>query len=271
MINRKHTKENIEMIVECIRHYFKTNASPSTKAIIGISGGKDSTIAATLCTMALGKDRVYGVMMPCGVQDDIQDSYDVVNYLGIDYCVINIEAPVAAHYDTLKYAYAGMDIGDEEAWHRIITNAPARIRMTTLYSIAALIGGRVINTCNASEDFIGYSTKFGDGAGDYSPLGVYTVTEVIEMGKVLGLPERFIFKAPSDGMCGKTDEENLGFTYKELDKYLLDIEPLSPDTYEKVKNWHNRNIHKLIPMPKAPRITYPTPLRWGVIDGLPLP
>ena len=270
MVDRKQAEKNVDVIVQDIKRYFETNGSPSTKAIIGISGGKDSTVAAALCVLALGVDRVYGVMMPCEVQDDIQDSHDVVNYLGIDYCIVNIGAPVAAHYDTLKYTYAGMDIGDEEAWHRVITNAPARIRMTTLYSIAALIGGRVINTCNASEDFIGYSTKFGDSAGDYSPLGNYTVAEVIEMGEVLGLPEHLIFKAPSDGMCGKTDEENLGFTYRELDNYLLDIEPLSPETRKKVKAWHNRNIHKLMPMPKAPRTNYPIPLMMGITEGIPL-
>lgn len=267
----EHAERCIELIVNDIREYFSENGTPETKAIIGISGGKDSTIAAALCCLALGADRVYGVLMPCEVQDDIQYSYDAVNYLGIDYCVVNIGAPVMAHYDTLKYTFAGMSVGDEEAWHRVTTNAPARIRMTTLYSVAALIGGRVINTCNASEDYIGYSTKFGDSAGDYSPLGNYTVAEIRDMGKVLELPEHLIFKPPSDGMCGKTDEENLGFTYQELDNYLLDIEPLSPESYEKIKAWHNRNTHKLMPMRKAPRPNWPIQLSAGLVNYIPLP
>jgi NAD+ synthase len=122
--------------------------------------------------------------------------------------------------------------------------------MTTLYAVAALYpNSRVVNTCNYSEDFVGYSTKYGDAAGDFSPLGGLTVREVLAIGDALGLPYELVHKAPSDGMCGKTDEDNLGFTYDELDGFLLGESPLSPETMSKVSRLHNSTRHKYTPMP----------------------
>ena len=205
-------------LIAWIKEQFKD--IPDGKAIIGISGGKDSTIAAALCVEALGADRVVGVLMPQGAQKDINDSREVCEHLGIYHMEINI-GYVCSHLCGLldeEYDFDKCCINNP----MIKTNLPARIRMTTLYAVAALYpNSRVVNTCNYSEDFVGYSTKYGDAAGDFSPLGNLTVREVLEIGDDLGLPYHLVHKAPSDGMCGKTDEDNLGFTYEELDGFLL--------------------------------------------------
>jgi NAD+ synthase len=238
-----------EQCINWIREQFKD--IPDGKAIIGISGGKDSTIAAALCVEALGADRVIGVLMPQGKQNDINDSYEVVATLKLQYHVVNIGAACEALYHSISDAV--FLCGGKKAVETnsmITTNAPARIRMTTLYAIAALYpNSRVVNTCNRSEDFVGYSTKYGDAAGDFSPLGNLTVREVIEIGDDLGLPKHLVHKAPSDGMCGKTDEDNLGFTYEELDGFLLGDGGLTMETMNKVARLHKATRHKYTPMP----------------------
>jgi NAD+ synthase len=240
--------------INWIKEYFKDN--PDGKAIIGISGGKDSTIAAALCVEALGADRVIGVMMPNGVQSDINDSIAVIKLLGIEPLNININQA----YEGLV---AGMTIGIDEGFApldetfafidsnpMIKTNLPARLRMATLYAVAALYpNSRVVNTCNRSEDYVGYSTKFGDAAGDFSPLGNLTVREVLEIGDELGLPKHLVHKAPSDGMCGKTDEDNLGFTYEQLDDYILGTGAVDEEAVKKIERLHKATRHKYSPMP----------------------
>lgn len=228
--------------------WIRTQVPEGGKAVLGISGGKDSTIAAALCVKALGAENVVGVMMPNGEQKDIEDSIDVCHYLGIINMTINIG-------DTVRFLCREID----EAYDydhccinnpMIKTNLPARIRMTTLYAVAALYpNSRVVNTCNFSEDYVGYSTKYGDAAGDFSPLGRLTVREVLAIGDALGLPYSLVHKAPSDGMCGKTDEDNLGFTYDELDGFLLCERGLSPETMSKVARLHKSTRHKYVPMP----------------------
>lgn len=238
-------------VIQWIRDYYKDN--PEGKAIIGISGGKDSTIAAALCVEALGANRVIGVLMPNGVQADIGDSREVCEYLGIYSLEIIIKEAYEAILDSMKIALT------EKGWPRpdccrfnnmIKTNLPARLRMATLYAVAALYpNSRVVNTCNFSEDYVGYSTKYGDAAGDFSPLGRLTVREVLQIGDDLGLPYELVHKTPSDGMCGKTDEDNLGFTYDELDGFLLCERGLSPETMSKVARLHKSTRHKYVPMP----------------------
>lgn len=243
--------------VNWIKDYFKDN--PDGKAIIGISGGKDSTIAAALCVEALGADRVIGVMMPQDYQTDIYDSKEVCDMLGITPFTINIGRTCTVLMDwivgSLTFAphnkeYMPDAVTTVISNPMIKTNLPARIRMTTLYAVAALYpNSRVVNTCNCSEDYVGYSTKFGDAAGDFSPLGKLTVREVLEIGDELGLPERLVHKAPSDGMCGKTDEDNLGFTYNELDDYILGTGEVSDETKAKIERLHKSSRHKYQPMP----------------------
>jgi NAD+ synthase len=228
-------------IVQWIRVYFAENGQAG-QAVIGISGGKDSTVSAALCVAALGADRVYGVLMPRGVQKDIGVSHEVVGHLGIRHSVINIRDSVDALLTSMR---EGGVTPNEQAK----VNTPARVRMAALYAVSAAIGGRVVNTCNLSEDFVGYSTKFGDAAGDFSPLSRLTVTEVKAVGQELDLPARFIEKAPEDGLTGKTDEENLGFTYAVLDRYIREGVCEDAQMKARIDRLHESNLHKLKPMP----------------------
>lgn len=231
-------------VVEWVRDLFERTASPTTNAVIGISGGKDSSVAAAVCVKALGRDRVIGVLMPQGEQADIAYSRLLVDTLGIKSYTINIGDTVSAFMNELSKHM--------EPSEQARVNTPARVRMTTLYAVAACHNGRVVNTCNLSEDWVGYSTKFGDAAGDFSPLSALTVTEVLQVGDLLGLPHELVHKVPIDGLCGKTDEENLGFTYAMLDKYIRGEDDLSsvPEIKEKIDRLHRANLHKLQLMPK---------------------
>ena len=244
-----NAKQKTETCIEWIKDYFKDN--PDGKAIIGISGGKDSTIAAALCVEALGGDRVIGVLMPNEHQSDIYDSYEVVARLNLQYHVVNIGSACRELYRFLADAVflsGGKRAIEENTM--ITTNTPARLRMATLYAVAALYpNSRVVNTCNRSEDYVGYSTKYGDAAGDFSPLGNLTVREVLEIGDELGLPEHLVHKAPSDGMCGKTDEDNLGFTYEQLDNHILGTAAVDEEVVEKIERLHRATRHKYEPMP----------------------
>ncbi|MBE5824287.1 MAG: NAD(+) synthase [Butyrivibrio sp.] len=241
-----NAEAEIEHIVAWIRDWFANNG-PKANAVIGISGGKDSSIVAALLVKALGKDRVVGVLMPNGEQKDIADSKKVVEVLGIKHFIVNINPAVEGEYEALRAA--GVEIGKDA-----IINTPPRIRMTTLYAVAQSLpeGGRVTNTCNRSEDWVGYSTKYGDAAGDFSPCSDYLVCEMLQIGDALGLPKELIHKTPSDGLSGMSDEDKLGFTYATLDHYVLTGEIEDQATKEKIDRLHRLNLHKLqtIPMYK---------------------
>ncbi|MDR2854750.1 MAG: NAD(+) synthase [Methanomicrobiales archaeon] len=231
-----------EELVQWIADYFWSNGTSQTKAVIGISGGKDSSIVAALCKEAIGKERVLGVIMPQGYQDDIDIAYKLCETLDIPCLEINIQNAVQALYTEIENA-------NLELTTVATFNTPARIRMATLYAVSGIVGGRVANTCNLSEDWVGYSTKFGDSAGDFSPLSDLTVTEVKEIGRELGLASIFIDKSPVDGLCGKTDEDNLGFTYAVLDRYIRENICANQKVKEKIDNMQRQNLHKLRPMP----------------------
>ncbi len=223
-----------------IRDFFEKNGK-GCNAVLGISGGKDSSVAAALCVEALGKDRVIGVLMPSGKQHDIDMAYLLVNHLGIKHYEINIKGAV----DAIKES-----IGKElELSVQSNTNLPPRIRMSTLYAVSQSVNGRVVNTCNLSEDWVGYSTRYGDAAGDFSPMSLLTVQEVKEIGRVLGLPDELVDKVPIDGLQGKTDEDNLGFTYAVLDRYIRTGEIDDPVTKERIDYLHRINQFKLQLMP----------------------
>ena len=233
-------KDAVEKCCRWTQNWFEENGK-GCNAVIGISGGKDSTVAAAMCVKALGKDRVIGVLMPQGEQFDIDYSKDLCEFLGIKNYTLNIKDAVDGVYSAIGNKF--------EVTNQTKFNLPARIRMTFVYAVAQSHNGRVVNTCNLSEDWVGYSTRYGDAAGDFSPLSHFTVGEVKAIGYELGLPEKFIEKPPIDGLCGKTDEDNLGFTYKALDDYIrLGIEP-EKDIKEKIDRMHKNNLFKLQLMP----------------------
>ncbi|MBR3908850.1 MAG: NAD(+) synthase [Clostridia bacterium] len=226
--------------VQWIRDFFENNGK-DCNAVVGISGGKDSSVAAALCVEALGKERVIGVLMPQGEQHDIDKAYMLVDHLGIKRYEVNIK-------DAFESVVANLP-KELELTAQSRQNLPPRIRMTVLYAVSQCVNGRVCNTCNLSEDWVGYSTRYGDSVGDFSPLSTLTVTEIKQIGHLLGLPSELVEKVPIDGLCGKTDEENLGFTYAELDKYIRTGEIDSKDTKELIDKKHKMNLFKLELMP----------------------
>ena len=208
----RDVKNITENCIFWIKNWFDKNG-PDSPAVIGISGGKDSSVVAALCVRALGEDRVIGVQMPNGVQPDISDSDEIIKWLGIKSYCVNID-------NAYKAIASEIDLLGLEDNSVANTNLPPRIRMATLYNLSQRVNGRVANTCNLSEDYIGWSTKWGDSCGDFSPISQLTCSEVIEIGEYLGIPEHLIHKVPSDGLCGKTDEEKFGFSYEVLDNYI---------------------------------------------------
>lgn len=273
MFNAAKEKEHI---IEWIREWFAQNG-PTANAVVGISGGKDSTIVAALLAEALGKERVYGILMPQDVQPDLDDAKKVVETLGINTIMVNVGEPVRQLKEQLLSAVNPLNDNPQtksqdahadsqsnpagsiftELSNDTVINIPPRIRMTTLYAVAASLpgGGRVANTCNRSEDYIGYSTKYGDAAGDFSPISDYLVTEVKQIGhqiEALSSISELIEKTPSDGLCGYTDEDKIGFTYAVLDEYVLTGVCDNPEVKAKIDRMHELNLHKLktIPMCK---------------------
>ena len=235
-----------ERVVAWIREFFEKNG-PTCNAVLGISGGKDSSVCAALCVEALGKDRVVGVLMPNGEQADIDMSRLLVDHLGIPYIVVNIKDGFDGILGAIK---SGESHGVEtEPSRQTVINLAPRLRMATVYAVSQSMNGRVVNTCNQSEDWVGYSTRYGDAAGDFSPLGHLTVQEVKAIGRECGLPAVLVDKAPSDGLCGKTDEDNLGFTYAMLDKYLREGVIDDPAKKELIDNKRRWNKFKLELMP----------------------
>ena len=226
-----------EALIVWIRAWFEKNGR-DCNAVIGISGGKDSSVCAALCVQALGKDRVIGVLMPNGTQSDIADSRQLVEYLGIRSVTVNIAGAVDAIHTQLRTARIAANAQTE-------INLPPRIRMSVLYAVSQSMNGRVINTCNLSEDWVGYSTRYGDSAGDVSLLGKLTVQEVKALGHELGLPGNLVDKTPSDGLCGSTDEQKLGFTYAVLDRYIREGYCEDSVIREKIDELHRANRFKL--------------------------
>jgi len=229
-----------EKCVKWIQKFFEENG-PTCNAVLGISGGKDSSIVAALCVKALGEDRVIGVLMPNGEQYDISDSYGICEFLGIKHYLVNIKD---AYDSIVKDIEKALPLSNQA-----LVNLAPRIRMSTVYAVSQCLNGRVANTCNLSEDWVGYSTRYGDSVGDFSPISCFTVSEVKQIAAYLGLPKKYYEKTPSDGLCGKTDEDNLGFTYECLDKYIREgIEP-EQKVKERIDHLHKINLFKLSYMP----------------------
>lgn len=236
-MNSFDAKKEKEKIVQWIKSWFDANGK-DCNAVIGISGGKDSSVAAALCVEALGKERVIGVLMPNLAQMDIEDSFRVCKHLDIKYYIIPVTLAVSDVLNSIQ----GVNIVPSS---QTVVNLPPRIRMATLYAVSQSVNGRVVNTCNLSEDWVGYSTRYGDSAGDFCPLAKLTVAEVKAVGHECDLPDDLIDKVPSDGLCGKTDEDNLGFTYAELDEYIRTGKCSSQITKNRIDHLHQRNLFKL--------------------------
>ena len=244
-MNTFDPKKVKDQVVQWIRDWFEVNGK-GCNAVIGISGGKDSSVVAGLCAEALGKDRVIGVTMPNGVQPDIDDSMKLINHLGIRHCCVNIGDTYNTLIAAIKEQLGNLDA---EVSRQTTINLPPRLRMSTLYAVSQSMNGRVANTCNLSEDWVGYSTRYGDAAGDFAPLGGLTVQEVKAIGKELGLPIELVEKTPSDGLTNKSDEDNLGFTYAVLDNYIRTGVCNDPKTKALIDHKHITNLFKLQPIP----------------------
>lgn len=243
-----NAKETTEKAAQWIRDFFEKNGK-GCNAVIGISGGKDSSICAALCVEALGKERVIGVLMPNGEQSDIDMARLLVNHLDIKAVEVNISEAYKGVLNGIENAKSVNGFKMDSISNQTIVNLPPRLRMAVLYAVSQSCNGRVANTCNLSEDWVGYSTRYGDSVGDFSPLARLTVAEVKEMGRFLGLPELLVDKVPSDGLCGKTDEDNLGFTYAVLDRYIRTGICEDPETKALIDDKHIKNKFKLELMP----------------------
>lgn len=239
MFNAKEVKDQI---VLWIREWFEQNGK-DCRAVIGISGGIDSSVVAALCVEALGKDRVVGVQMPNKTQADISDADMLIDHLGI------IETVLIDIHESVSNIVKEMLLNDLGVSEQTIINLPPRIRMSTLYAVSQSMNGRVVNTCNLSEDWVGWNTRYGDSVGDVSPLANLTKTEVKLIGRELGLPEALVNKTPIDGLCGKTDEDSFGFTYEVLDRYIRTGEIEDQSVKAKIDAMHEKNLFKLQPMP----------------------
>ncbi len=226
-----------ERVICWIQDWFAQNG-PESCAVIGISGGKDSAVVAALCVAALGRERVLGVQMPCGTQADIADADKVIDFLGIRSYQVNIGNARQAVQDAVTSA--GVPASPQAQ-----LNLPARLRMATLFAVAQSVNGRVSCNCNLSEDYIGYSTFGGDDFGSFAPLRSFTTDEVVALGYALGYPADIIEKTPMDGLCGKTDEENMGFSYAVLNKYIRTGICEDAATKARIDELHARNLFKM--------------------------
>lgn len=235
-----NAKEQIPGLIEWMREQMK--ACGGKTAVVGISGGKDSSVIATLCCEAYGRENVVGVLMPNGIQPDIDYSNGIVDFLGIKHYVFNIADGTNGILNEMERV--GIDASKQTK-----VNLPSRMRMATLYAIAQSVdGGIVINTSNLSEDWVGYCTIYGDSAGAFSPIGMYTTEEVIEIGRELGVPERFLIKPPSDGLTGLTDEDNLGFTYHAVNEYVRKG-IVDPEIKKQIDHKHKISRFKFMTLP----------------------
>lgn len=234
-----------DKMVAWVKNYFETTGAKG--AVVGVSGGKDSTVVSALLTEAIGKDRVFGVLMPNGKQADIEDSFTLVNHLGIPHTVVDIGTGYAPLLNEVARA---MDKKREDLNAVCTINMAPRFRMTTLYAIAAELDYRVAGTGNRSEAFVGYFTKWGDGAHDFNMLANLTTEEVVAVGHALGLPKSLVEKAPTDGLSGLTDEENLGVSYFEINRYIENGTCGNVEKDQIIANKHAFSAHKREGIPK---------------------
>ena len=232
--------ENIEGIIKWIKEYVQETKSKGV--VVGNSGGKDSATVIALCVKALGKENVLAVEMPCySTQEELEDGLLIAR----TYDVKNVVIDIKNMYENLKETIENSGIrlnNDSKA------NTKPRLRMTTLYAIAQTYNYLVVGTGNLCEKFVGYTTKWGDNASDFNPIANFTVEEVLEIGKALGVPEKILNKAPNDGLGGGTDEEKLGVSYKEITEYIK-TGTTNEEAIKKIEELHEKTNHKRNPIP----------------------
>ena len=234
-----------DRLVEAIRDTARSQGF--SRVVLGISGGKDSTVTAALCARALGKENVYGVMLPDGIQKDLNDSRRVCAVLGIQQRTINIggiHEALRAVTDQ-KETTAGEGEFSIPQSRQSDVNVGPRLRMTTLRYIAQALGARLAGTGNLSELVVGYCTKDGDTSCDFSVLGKLTSIEVVRVGLTMEeLPRELVEKTPSDGLTGLSDEENLGLRYQDIHSYIRLGSCGNEETDEKIRKREKANMHK---------------------------
>ncbi|HHU08099.1 MAG TPA: NAD(+) synthase [Clostridiaceae bacterium] len=238
--------EVVPDIVQWCRDQLST--SGGDQAVIGLSGGKDSTVVAALMAEAIGKEQVFGLILPDQGQNDLDTAIEIARELEINYQVLDISPITSAiRLQVAKAIESGL-IAEESEQTRL--NLPPRVRMTVLYAVSqSILGSRVVNTSNLSEDWVGYVTLYGDSAGAFAPLGMLTSAEVIALGEALGVSERFLKIPPADGLTGKTDEDVFGFSYEQLDKYIRTGEITDKNAREKIDRMHRLSRFKFQAMP----------------------
>lgn len=243
-------KVEAQCIQKWVWDWMGTGSGGAQGVLIGMSGGKDSAVAAALCCNALGNNEVRGLIMPYDSPHGEEPVYDEATQIAIETCQhLNMQysiIPLCLLMDLDSSIYALHIQNDVDA---IKGNIKARLRMMCLYAIAQEMRYRVCCTSNASEIYLGYSTKYGDFAGDFAPLSHLTASQVIEVGRALKLPEHIISRPPEDGLSGKTDEANFGFTYGQLDLYLTTGRCDDEEIKTKIENMHSRGLHKSVPIP----------------------
>lgn len=256
IVKKDRAVSNLEKVLSWLKNYKEeTNCRG---VVLGLSGGKDSTVVAMLAKKVWGAENVFGIIMPNGFQSDIDDAIEIASELGIRNAIVNIGAAIEALTRDIQFFESRNHLGENDWFEncppitdKAKTNIPPRIRMTALYAVAQSIGYRVIGTGNASEAYIGWTTKWGDSANDFNPIAHLTCTEVIEIGKILaqelGLDEKYVNKSPADGLTGKTDEDNFGFTYEELDRYIHNDTSIPEETARKIERLHVASEHKRQP------------------------
>lgn len=247
-------RDEIQKLLPTLKQWIRVKMAESggTTALIGLSGGKDSSVTAGIMVEALGADHVIGILMPNGRQHDIEFAEGIAMHLGIRHRVIDINPMTTAFHAQLETVKGYLM---EQVSEDTIVNLPARVRMTVLYALSQSIpGGRVINTGNLSEDWVGYATVYGDTAGAFAPLACFTTDEVIYLGSLVGIPEPYLVKPPEDGLTGKTDEQRLGFSYEVLNRYIREGLIEDPIVKEKIDRLHRISRFKFqtIPMYPAP-------------------
>ena len=242
-----NNKINPEYVIPKMKEFL--NKKGIEKVVIGISGGKDSTIVAKLMVDCLGKENVLGVLMPNGVQKDINDSKEVVKFLDIPNITVNIGRSFNALYEDMGI---GLISESKRVSEDARINIAPRIRMSVLYAVAQSMGNgwRVAGTTNKSEEYIGWLTKWGDGAADFEPVIDYTVRELLQLGVNLGLPKDKVYKVPIDGLAVGSDEERFGFTYNQLDDYIEKGTSCDREVDTKITRMHKYSEHKRVEIPK---------------------